>query len=288
MQRFLAINHFPIRNFHLTVRYENMQRRPVVGVHSHDFTELVVITGGHGRHLLRHSSYPIAAGDVFLITEGMVHGYAEADKLTLINILFHPERLHLARAELRKMPGYHALFMLEPHYREKHNFKSHLHLPIQELTNAIVLADAMRQEINQRKAGFEFMATALFMQLLGYLARYYECSQTPNTRALIRISKGISFLEQHYMEPIKLAELREITHQSTSALIAHFKTATGMSPIEYLIHLRIQRACEILRSKDLNITEAAFQVGFSDSNYFSRQFHRIMGLSPRSFIHRNR
>lgn len=276
-----ARNYFPAGRLPLTVRYQN--HHLAVGLHAHDFTELVIITGGSGRHVLQRDAYPIAAGDVFVITQEMIHGYAETKDLGLINILFRPAPLHLPKAELNKLPGYHALFMLEPKYRKQHNFQSHLRLPIRALTHVTGLAGDLHQELTRQAAGFELMATALFLQLLGFLARQYEEVKSPDTRALLRISSGISYLENHYPQEITLKTLGEITHQSTRGLIAYFKSATGMAPIQYLIHLRIHRACELLRHDDLNITEVALRTGFSDSNYFSRQFHKLMGMSPQQF-----
>ncbi|MEP3932587.1 helix-turn-helix transcriptional regulator, partial [Rhodopirellula bahusiensis] len=54
-------------------------------------------------------------------------------------------------------------------------------------------------------------------------------------------------------------------------------------PIKYLIQVRIQEASRLLRSTDRSITDIAFDVGFSDSNYFSRQFRTHLGLSPREY-----
>jgi AraC-like DNA-binding protein len=50
--------------------------------------------------------------------------------------------------------------------------------------------------------------------------------------------------------------------------------------VEYHIRLKIRRACRLLKQTDLNITEIAFRSGFEDSNYFARQFRKIMGVSP--------
>jgi len=53
------------------------------------------------------------------------------------------------------------------------------------------------------------------------------------------------------------------------------------------MNLRIQRAMEMLRSEDSTITEIAFAVGFKDSNYFTRQFRKIVGIPPRQFKSRD-
>jgi len=73
---------------------------------------------------------------------------------------------------------------------------------------------------------------------------------------------------------------------SESSLLSTFKEATGQSPIDYLIHLRIQRAAELLCRSVQSISEIAFAVGFEDSNYFSRQFRQTMHTSPREYRRR--
>ena len=62
-----------------------------------------------------------------------------------------------------------------------------------------------------------------------------------------------------------------------------FRAATGATPIAYLIGVRIRRAAELLRQGGVTVTEAAMRVGFEDSNYFSRQFRKVMGVTPRSY-----
>jgi len=59
-----------------------------------------------------------------------------------------------------------------------------------------------------------------------------------------------------------------------------FKEITGFSPTQYIIRLRLEKACHLLSTTTLPVTEIAFHVGFDDSNYFARQFHNVIGLSP--------
>jgi AraC family L-rhamnose operon transcriptional activator RhaR/AraC family L-rhamnose operon regulatory protein RhaS len=70
---------------------------------------------------------------------------------------------------------------------------------------------------------------------------------------------------------------------SKRSLARAFHEATGVPPIAYLIQLRINRAAAMLRSSTTSVTEIAFHVGFGDSNYFTRQFKKQTGLSPRRY-----
>jgi AraC-like DNA-binding protein len=69
---------------------------------------------------------------------------------------------------------------------------------------------------------------------------------------------------------------------SECTFLRKFREATGFSPTDYLLRSRIRRAEELLARRKLSITEVAARCGFEDSNYFSRQFRRVTGVSPRA------
>lgn len=83
-------------------------------IHTHQFTELVVITGGSGIHCAGAADYPVSRGDVFVINSRQAHGYRNARNLTLVNILFDMPALGVSLRDLENVPGYNALFKLEP------------------------------------------------------------------------------------------------------------------------------------------------------------------------------
>ena len=75
---------------------------------------------------------------------------------------------------------------------------------------------------------------------------------------------------------------------SERSLSRNFHAAVGQSPIEYLLNMRLQRAETLLLASPAPIAQIAFEVGFGDANYFTRQFRRQRGLSPREFRKQNR
>lgn len=255
-------------------------------LHTHGFSELVLVLGGTAVHFTDEDEHPITQGDVFVIQGEQAHGYRDSQNLSLINVMFDRRRLRLPEADLNSMPGYHALFTLEPQYRRQHRFASRLRLDEGRLAQAAALAERLEEEARARRAGYIFSATALFMQLIVFLSRCYEGEAAPESRALLRIGAAISWLEDHYREPVSLGTLTRIAGMSESTLLRTFRRATGRTPVEYLLRLRIRRACELLRRTEMNITEIAFETGFQDSNYFSRQFRLIMNKSPRDYRNR--
>lgn len=272
---------FHTDGFPIAVERRNPQEP--FGLHAHEFSELVVVTGGKGLHVTGAESWPLAAGDVFVISGNRPHHYDQMQNLCLINILFQPKKLQMELADLPSLAGYHALFTLEPAWRKRHQFKSRLHLSPQELGIVTGLVDQLDQELKHRASGFAFMATALFMQIVGYLSRCYGQSRNPDSRALLRIAETITHLETNYDKPINLDDLARKSGMSKRSFLRTFRAATGYTPIAYLIQLRINRAINLLRSSSESITEIAFKVGFSDSNYFTRQFRKIAGISPRVY-----
>jgi len=249
-------------------------------LHSHDFSELVIILSGTGLHFTREDSYRVNAGDVFVIQGETTHGYRDPEDLFLVNLLFTPERLPLPFLDIAHIPGYQALFHLEPRYRRSHQFASRLKLNPAELTRAGALLDTIEQEYQTRQKGYRYMASVTFMELMGFLSRCYDRSENVQNRELLRIARGISYLEHHLTEQVSLKKLEEETGMSLSSLNRHFRRVTGVPPVEYHIRLRIRRACSLLKQTDLNITEIAWRTGFEDSNYFTRQFRRVMGMPP--------
>jgi len=274
---FFASDAFPI-----TV---NRPVRKNVEQHSHQFSELVLITSGYGLHITDRETWPISAGDVFVISGNRPHEYREQKDLALVNIMYDADRLVMPTLDLNALDGFHALFILEPARRKRQRFEARLRLSMNELSCVEGLVNTLEEELKARRPGFRFMAVALFMQIVGYLSRCYSRSRTPDSRALLRIGQAISYLESHFDRDISLKEIAGIAHMSTRNFQRTFREAMGSSPIDYLIRQRVAHAADFLRQQNqaMTITELAFKAGFQDSNYFSRQFKKVMGTSPREF-----
>ncbi|MBC8127245.1 MAG: helix-turn-helix domain-containing protein [Gloeobacteraceae cyanobacterium ES-bin-144] len=265
------------------ISVERREPQEEFGAHAHEFAEVVIITGGKGQHVTGKDSWNLTAGDVFVISGKRQHEYRDMRDLKLVNILYQPDQLKLSLMDLQSVAGYHALFTLEPAWRARHQCKSRLHLASKDLANVMELTERLESELMQREPGFGFMAMASFMQIIGMLSRAYGRSPSPDSRALLRIGEALSHLEKHCHEEVNLQRLAEIAHMSKRSFLRAFQQATGSSPVAWVIAQRIQRAASLLRRSDRRVTEIAFEVGFNDSNYFTRQFRQITGVSPREY-----
>ncbi len=254
--------------------------------HAHEFAELVIVTGGKCLHVTGNDSWELAAGDVFVIAGPREHEYRDLVDLRLVNILYQPNSLELRLLDLPSVAGYHALFTLEPSRNVKQPTKGRLHLTAKELAHVIEFADRLDTELKAREPGFGFMATATFMQIIGFLSRCYGRNPSPDGHALLRIGEAMSHLERNIHREVDLDELAGIAHMSKRSFLRVFQSATGTSPLAWVIEKRITRARHLLRQTDRRVTEIAFDVGFNDSNYFTRQFRKVTGTSPRDYRQR--
>lgn len=266
------------KGFPLVIK--RMPSQTTKNLHTHDFVELVIVLGGNGIHYNGKESYEIMAGDCFVVDGA--HGYQVKSRLSLVNILYMPGQLALPWNEARKIPGYNAFFVLEPKVRNEHHFQNRLRLAPLELARVSALLDSLESELNEKAPGFEVMSLAFFLEIIGFLSRAFVRREDSGDN-LLGIAEVISHIERRYAEPIHMKELLAIACLSESQLLRVFRKATGFPPIDYLIRLRVKHAKELLRASELSISEVARQVGFSDTNYFTRQFQRITGMIPRNY-----
>lgn len=251
--------------------------------HTHDFSELVIVYGGSGTHFTEDEEYVIGSGDVFIVTGARAHGYRNPEELQLINIIFDRQILQRPAFngfDLDAISGYHALFTWEPRLRTEHCFESRLRLNPLDLGTALNYAEKIENELFSANPGFRAMTYSFFIQLCGFLSRRYEAGTNPGMKELSRISGVLNFLEKNSDRFISITELLDFAGMSESTMLRLFRKITGVSPIEYHSRLRIERICYLLSATDKTITEIAFELGFSDSNYLSRMFKKMKGIPP--------
>ena len=97
------------------------------------------------------------------------------------------------------------------------------------------------------------------------------------------ITKAIHFMEQNLDKKLSLEQIAEEAGYSSSYFISVFSKKTSYSPLSYFSHLKINRACEYLDFSKLKIKEISYALGYTDPYYFSKDFQKKIGLSPRSY-----
>lgn len=116
-----------------------------------------------------------------------------------------------------------------------------------------------------------------------FLASFKYISQFRQIRTIREkdlVEASIFFMRENISHKLTLEELANHAGLSPSHFSMVFRQKTGRAPMDYLIHLRIQKACQLLDATHQRIKEVANQVGYEDPYYFSRIFKKVMGLSP--------
>lgn len=249
-------------------------------LHGHRFVEVAFLTGGEVGHRTPFGLERVCRGDVLVIPEGGLHGYEEAAKCRLINLLFAPHRLPLQLFDLYTHPGYRRLFMTDVETFERLGGYPRLTLPpgvfrqvrgcLKEIIR-IEQGDAPGRRC--RMMGYLMVILSLLADLCGG-----KPEEAPPARG--GVDRVVRFLNGNFQRQIRLEELARMAAMSENSLLHHFSGMIGTTPMKYLTRLRIRYAAELLHNTDMPVAEVAESAGFADPAYFSRAFRRETGLAP--------
>ena len=97
------------------------------------------------------------------------------------------------------------------------------------------------------------------------------------------IDMAIHFMKENVERHMQTADVASHVGYSVSHFSKQFQKETGYTPIAYFNHMKIQYACQLLDFSDLKINQICFKIGIEDCYYFSRLFHKIMGMPPQAY-----
>ena len=95
-----------------------------------------------------------------------------------------------------------------------------------------------------------------------------------------RVEKAIAWLRENYAQPMKVEELADLVHMSSSSFHEHFKAVTSMSPLQYQKVLRLQEARRLMLASMMDAGSASQHVGYLSPSQFSREYSRFFGTAP--------
>lgn len=97
-----------------------------------------------------------------------------------------------------------------------------------------------------------------------------------------RIGFAVDYIKKNLHQKLSIDSIAKMAYVSKSNFFKMFKDELGTSPNEFILQERINRAKELLASQN-SIKETAYQTGFSDTNYFTRVFKQLVGVTPKSY-----
>lgn len=121
---------------------------------------------------------------------------------------------------------------------------------------------------------YHLIATFVFSQ------QQNQNSSSPE-KTIIR--ETIDYMKNNLDKTIRIEDFADLNKYSVSHFSKLFRLTTGMSPIEYFIHLKMQKACQLLYTEDSRVKQIAALLGYDDPYYFSRLFKKYMNTSPETY-----
>lgn len=100
------------------------------------------------------------------------------------------------------------------------------------------------------------------------------------------IRKAIDFMNKNIGEKLSLNQISKEAGYSPTYFTTLFKKETNYSPLSYFSHLKIVKACEFLDYTRIKVKEISFTLGYADPYYFTKDFKKKMGMSPRQYRNR--
>ncbi|MGE5613938.1 MAG: AraC family transcriptional regulator [Bacillota bacterium] len=158
-------------------------------------------------------------------------------------------------------------------------------LKVSQKNEIIVLLNRILKEREGSEPGSEFLNYLLVMELFVLISRALKMewensikSKSPKLKELIGIAKN--FIHNNFERDISLGDIARFVFLSPSYFTRAFKEETGLSPINYLLKVRIERAKELLVDTGLRISDIALSVGFSNQQRFNEMFKKFTNQTP--------
>lgn len=280
-QTFFTGNNFGLSS-DVPVMLEKAVQWDYVCPHTHDFIEVVFVAKGSALHTHvdlngRKRTNCLIQGDVFSVQVGEAHSFEHGKDMVLYNLYVKPEFLS-RYPELRTLPGWQRFFGERSHIPDTivHFYAAMRHWGILSLDRAV-------SESQQKRPGFGIIMTAQILDFLATALRIPETDRPEVYEDRFGILQSISMMEENPERRFTLEELAKISRMSVPSYTQKFRSALGVSPMQYLLRTRLFQVQHYLTATDFSIGEIAVLTGFCSANYLIKLFHRELGLTPSQY-----
>jgi len=251
--------YFPKAKYHL-------RRRPS----GCDENIVILCTGGIGTITIPSRSFSLTAPEVVVIPKGIPHEYKSS--------LDNPWTIYWFHVVGDFIPIYIPSFLTCRSITVSQD-RIILVLPVFEHLFLQLSQGNTEYNLIAASSAAAFILASIFLNN----ERGSDVFSSGTYRALQNV---LVYIQDHLDSPISLEDLSARSKLSISRLSQLFHQVTGYSPMQFVQHQRMQKACYYLESTDEPINRIAELVGIDDQFYFSRLFHKIIGVSPRDFRNR--
>ena len=231
-------------------------------IHSDGVYHYIFVLKGEGEIRIGKESFSFAAGSLYLTAPDVPHSFGSSVKAPLVTVEMKFQISDEALdARIRTLP---------------------LHLDVHTGAAGALVWEIWREK-ELGNLNYQQMQAAQLWQLLCLLERRSAEAEAGDARDRETLAPALSYIEGHIDEQITLSALAQTVHLERVYFAKKFKRVMGVSPMEYVKSIRIEKAKERVAFSDMPITHIAQTLGFQTLQHFSAVFLRETGLSPRQY-----
>lgn len=242
--------------------------------HFHEHCELFLPIASQGTLFVREDSFPFDENTLFFLGANSLHR-------SVAHSAHHRFVLHLSQDTFQTFSTFQTDFSkLSRCAVEKTT------LSPEALTETHRLFQHLLQQCNDGCFGSDLRQTTALLDLLIYITPFFPLAQTDTPennkdmqKDMRKIAPILDYIQENLAEPLNLDQISAHFYLSKHYLCRIFKSTTGFSVMEYIIHYRIAKARHLLQ-QGYSVQRAGELSGFSDNSHFIRTFGKLNGISP--------
>ncbi|MBD2870005.1 AraC family transcriptional regulator [Paenibacillus arenilitoris] len=252
--------------------------------------DLLLVTRGTLYMTEQNTEYAIGPGKLLVLEAGLTHfGHRPCEEDTEI---YWVHFIHGRPPEpiRREDIPWSSLLSQGTVADEEPSSQQRLYMPKFASVDVEALEPILRSmnEIHNRLNGENALRLHLMLaELLAALQA--ECARMSEPEPSVRLARAAAaYLNGHWREPFDLAALEEELHFQAGYIARCMKKHIGKTPLQYVLHLRLEEAKKLLDGTVLGIPDIAELVGIRDPNYMTRLFTAKLGVTPGAYRRRRR
>ncbi len=257
----------------------------VAQMHTHHALEISCVPSGSGTYHVDDRYYPITAGDVFILNNTEHHGLVLKEGEHINNQVIHFDPSFIWNSLSNSM-DYNFLLIF---FERGENFSNRLDRNNPATKRIFHLMQEILHEFIHQQPCYELIVKIKLQTIFTEIIRNYDYIDTSKVikplheSDIVQLNTVLQYIDEHLDGEIRLAQLASIAHVSPAYFSTLFKRFNGLSPVEYIVHKRVQRAIEMIRSSNASLTSIAMSCGFNNSTNFYKAFRKVTGRTPVSY-----